>query len=665
VDPNRGGPLRFAVMLLANRDLGRGQFPFGGPALQALVTAGWALALVPLLACGTNPGSTEAVGSTSSAVAITGLFPTGVDAMGALLADGTTDPHYVLTTLDPLRLGPAAPVIPANGGWTPDTTTSKWIGAATDGNGASGAVYTYTTTFSLAGADPTTATLSGSWACDDSCTLVLNTTHLVATYTVPGYESVATFTVAAGSGFVAGTNTLSFVTTNSGGGPTGLQVVSLGASASCTTDAVCGTGAFCNTQTGACANKLANGAPLPTISGHTPPLNGTCSATVGTAICAAAVCGSNNECGLANGDGTCVAAVTGSVVCQSGSCSTNLKCEPSGGCNLDADCMNGRWCQESTNTCMAKLPNGSPIPADATHTNPTLSGTCTGAAAGLVCASGVCDTTDNKCGIATGDPGCAVATAVVCRSGMCSLLGTCEPMGGCNEDADCPPKQWCDESTHTCSLPLPNLSPIPDDPPHTDPTLNGTCNAGAGTLVCQSGLCNSTSNTCVECTTANTSACSGLNILCGPTGLCVPAVDAGVDAGGLQDAGADAGLDAGLDGGAKADSGADGGPTATGDSGTDGSADATAEASAGDDASGGDDGSAGDDASGGDDATTGAGRDASSGNHNGGTSVSGELEGGGLSCSVSWSRSSESSGGPLLMLAIALGAAFGRGRRKR
>jgi hypothetical protein len=863
VDPNPNGPIPFTIMLTANRTSGSPRLPISR-SVRWLFGAGFALAFVPLVACSSTPQDGESLGVTSSDVTVSGLFSTGVDSTGAPLAVGAIDPHYVLTSTDAMRPGPNAPVLTPNPAWAPNTAGSRWIGAAADGQGANLA-YTYTVTFTLAGVNPATAVLTGTWACDDSCALELNGTQ-VASRAAPAYGSTAPFTVPAGTlAFLPGTNTLAFVVTNSGGGPTGLQVVSLSIAASCTTDAVCAANQFCNTATGVCAAKLANKTPIPTIANHTPVLNGTCSAAVGTAVCASAVCGSNNECGLAdgqgpcvaavtgsvvcqsgacstdllcepaggcnvdadctaaqfcntqtnlcaaklanktaiptianhtpvlngtcsaavgtavcvsavcgsnnecglaNGDGPCVAAVTGSLVCQSGSCSTNLKCEPAGGCNVDADCtaaqfcntqtnvcaaklasgtpiptianhtpvLNGtcsatvgtsvcaaavcdtnnecglavndgpcvaavsgsvvcqsgacstnlkcepaggcnvdadctganagKWCNETTHACTAKLANGSPIPTDGPHTNPTLTGTCNAAVGTLVCASGVCDTVDNKCGIADGDPGCTLATAAECRSGDCSLTGNCLPSGSCNVDADCASGHWCDESTHACMAQLPDLSPIPTDAPHTNPTLNGACSVAAATLVCQSGLCNSTSNTCVQCTSANTAACTGLTPVCGPAGACIAVVDAGVDAGG----GLDAGLDAGADSGTRADGGAD----ASADSGADGGAnkdaggagDSGALADAEPDSSSGDDASLGDDASEGPDATTGGGPDGSQGTQNG-AGVSGELEGGGLSCSVSWSRSPESSGGPLLMLAIALGAAFGRGRRNR
>ena len=76
------------------------------------------------------------------------------------------------------------------------------------------------------------------------------------------------------------------------------------------------------------------------------------------------------------------------------------------GAEVDADCGGGTWCDESAHTCAATLANGTPLPVDAPHTNPSLSGVCTAPAAALVCVSGVCDTSDNLCGLANGDGPC-------------------------------------------------------------------------------------------------------------------------------------------------------------------------------------------------------------------------------------------------------------------
>jgi hypothetical protein len=445
----------------------------------------------------------EPVATTSSALAITGLFATGVNAAGMPLANGTVDPHYVLSSNDPNFPGPNAVAVAANAAWTGNTAASKWISIRASAMGGTNDTYTYTTTFTLAAVDPSTATLSGTWAADDSVVLMLNGTQ-VAAYPAEAYGALAAFTVPASGTFVLGTNTLAFVTLNSGGGPTGLQVATISGSVSgCTVDSECTAAQFCDTQTFVCISKLSNGSGIPTITGHTPPLTGVCSAAVGTAVCLSGVCDTkDNECGYANGDGPCTpgAGGNGGTVCRSTACSVTDVCMPLGGCDVDADCTGGDWCDESTNTCTPQLANGQAIPTDAPHTNPTLDGMCTAGAGALVCVSGVCDTTDNECGYANGDgpctPGAGGNGGTVCRSTACSVSGVCEPLGGCEVDADCSGGDWCDESTTTCTPPLANGQTIPIDPPHANPTLNGMCTAGAGALVCVSGVCDAKNSEC-------------------------------------------------------------------------------------------------------------------------------------------------------------------------
>ena len=153
-----------------------------------------------------------------------------------------------------------------------------------------------------------------------------------------------------------------------------------------------------------------------------------------------------------NACNTTAPGATGGASCESGMCSANGQCEPLGSCNVDADCSGGNWCDESMHQCTPKLANGSPVPSDPPHMNPTLDGSCSSGAAMLTCASGVCDSKDNECGLADGDGPCTPDDgSTVCRSGMCSADGTCLG-GGCNVDADCtdPSKPLCDTTTHMC-----------------------------------------------------------------------------------------------------------------------------------------------------------------------------------------------------------------------
>ena len=67
---------------------------------------------------------------------------------------------------------------------------------------------------------------------------------------------------------------------------------------------------------------------------------------------------------------------------------------------------------------------------------------------------------------------------------------------GCTTDSQCVAGNWCNESTSTCTSQLANGAPIPNDPSHSNPTLNGTCTAAASALVCTSGVCDPYNNTC-------------------------------------------------------------------------------------------------------------------------------------------------------------------------
>ena len=535
------------------------------------------------VSCEASVDAPEDIGTSSSALAVAGLFPTGVNAMGARLAVGAIDPHYVLSSTDANFPGPDALTVTPAGGWAAAGANSRWISIRATTNGAMGGVYTYTTTFTLAGVDPATATLSGRWACDDSCVLRLNGTQ-VATDPTPAWPLAANFAVPVGSPFKVGVNTLAFVTTNATGGPTGLQVLSVtGTVSGCSADDQCSAAQYCNTQSATCTAKLANGSPIPTVTGHTPPLTGVCTAGAGTAVCTSAVCDTrDNECGLANGDGACTPA-DAATVCRSGACSATGKCVVPGGCNVDGDCTGGDWCDEATHACKAKLANGSPIPSDPAHTAPILNGSCTTAAAMLVCASAVCDAADNECGIADGHGPCTAGDgATVCRSGTCGAGGEC---GGGAPDAG----------------------------------------ADAGGR------------------------------------------DAGADAGEREDAGADAGEreDAGADADAGAGVGADAGAEAGG------SEDAGEDAATGD-ANGGADSGANADASAGEDAEADGSEDASVEDATNGTEgddsglpQGGSLQGGGISCGMARSGSSDPGGAALWMMGLAFAAAAGRGRRRR
>jgi uncharacterized repeat protein (TIGR01451 family)/MYXO-CTERM domain-containing protein len=307
-------------------------------------------------------------------------------------------------------------------------------------------------------------------------------------------------------------------------------------SGGCNVDADCTGGNWCSISTHTCTAKVPNGNPVPTDPGHTSPtLNGTCSAAAATLTCVSEVCANDNLCGYPNGTGPCTSA-NAATVCRSGACSANGTCMPPAGCNADADCTGGKWCSVSTHACTDKIANGGPMPTDPGHTSPTLDGSCSPAAATLTCVSGVCDAVDHQCGYADGSGPCTGATASDdCRSGACSSDGTCMPSGGCNTDADCTGGNWCSVSTHTCTAKVPNGAPVPTDPGHTTPTLDGNCTTAAGALTCASGVCDAKDDKCGypdgtgPCTAANgVTVCRSGS--CSATGVCKPKTACNVDA---------------------------------------------------------------------------------------------------------------------------------------
>jgi hypothetical protein len=157
------------------------------------------------------------------------LFNTGVDDEGVVLEGAATDPHYTLVESAEASLpGPDAVVTThiADGYWLAQSEVSKWIApspnqsypGATPCN-ASG-TYVYRTSFDLTGYDPTTLTISGGWAADNSgADIRLN--GLGLSLPAGSYTPLSTFTIA--SGFLPGVNTLDFVVTDVGC-PNGLRV---------------------------------------------------------------------------------------------------------------------------------------------------------------------------------------------------------------------------------------------------------------------------------------------------------------------------------------------------------------------------------------------------------------------------------------------------------
>lgn len=156
---------------------------------------------------------------------ITGLVNTGTG------ASGTQDTNYVLNGTSNGYVT-ANGTFPLAGNWLANTDTSKWITPSQNQgqsfDATSNGTYIWTLTFNLSGYNPATASFSGQFAADNSATVSLNGNTIG---TSNGFSSFSSF--AASSGFVAGTNVLSFVVTNlaqNGGNPTGLRAEFLASS---------------------------------------------------------------------------------------------------------------------------------------------------------------------------------------------------------------------------------------------------------------------------------------------------------------------------------------------------------------------------------------------------------------------------------------------------
>ena len=114
-------------------------------------------------------------------------------------------------------------------GWLGDSATSAWI-APTNGpfiGPKSGGQYDYRTTFDLTNFDPTTASLSGSWAMDNYGTILLNGVDTGNTW--GSNSAYGTFVI--NSGFQPGLNTVDFQVVDDGSGVTGLRVDGVSGSA--------------------------------------------------------------------------------------------------------------------------------------------------------------------------------------------------------------------------------------------------------------------------------------------------------------------------------------------------------------------------------------------------------------------------------------------------
>jgi hypothetical protein len=293
------------------------------------------------------------------------------------------------------------------------------------------------------------------------------------------------------------------------------------AAGGCYVDGDCAANQHCNRTTLTCVGDLANGVAIPTDGIRTGAcgssdavaacLSGQCNVTTNTCAgpnttttcsysatatsapeCATNVCGSNGKCGGTSGTAGCTAG-TALASCQSGLCSTSSgTCIAAGTCWVDSDCTAAQFCNRNTGVCTTDLNAGISMPSDGLH-----SAVCNAPDALAVCTTGLCNAVANTCGKPNGQS-CSAANQ--CASNTCTG-GVCVPAGGCSVDANCSADKFCNPSTLTCVSDLTAGTALPNDSLH-----NGVCSTSLAAVVCASGQCNASTNTC---SAPNGSACTG------------------------------------------------------------------------------------------------------------------------------------------------------------
>jgi hypothetical protein len=173
---------------------------------------------------GDDATSTSAATSLTVGYATTLPFNTGLDKNRAALADVAIDPHWTVKDAMSKALTPyvQTDALGYPGYWLAPSATSKFISPFIDTVDTNSAgPFTYTTTFSLrTGVNLATTTLSVSYASDNATDAISLNGTSIAGVTAGGYNGFIVLVIT--SPFVVGTNTISFVSSNSGG-PTGFR----------------------------------------------------------------------------------------------------------------------------------------------------------------------------------------------------------------------------------------------------------------------------------------------------------------------------------------------------------------------------------------------------------------------------------------------------------
>ena len=166
------------------------------------------------------------IAGAAQAVVVPGVYNTGLGVGGSALAagDGQVDANYVVVSSTNAAIVPGSHALTYyNPAYLADGPKSRIVNPTGNGNGGSGEVTIFATTFSLVGFDSLTATVSGQALFDNFSEIFLNAHQVGGTIT--GFGTLAPFGTNANF-FNAGLNTLNFVVHNIDG-PEVFQVAGL------------------------------------------------------------------------------------------------------------------------------------------------------------------------------------------------------------------------------------------------------------------------------------------------------------------------------------------------------------------------------------------------------------------------------------------------------
>lgn len=160
------------------------------------------------------------------------LLIAGLPSYGSTVADistGVSSFQLISDTTGEANARPApAPIISMLGNNWVTVAGTSWIGPSSNqsssfrGSGFGG-TSVYTTTFGLAGFNPLSAAITGTFTGDDAVTILLNGNTIFNSSPGSMWTTIVTLPSVPASDFVAGVNTLAFAVFNSGNGATGLD----------------------------------------------------------------------------------------------------------------------------------------------------------------------------------------------------------------------------------------------------------------------------------------------------------------------------------------------------------------------------------------------------------------------------------------------------------